>query len=499
MANMKQVYDFAVKWRDKFRDPQIDYLDLVDHWLADDCEALGFEMDGGRAFKEEYGNGSGVYEGLNRIIDDVTDISLLGSAIYSNWRYFNHWAYDAEEILEPMHREWFILALSRLASLSKEEPFKGNLKAIQITSNTFSYHGTIPEKNEEVEQKLIINNDGSVYFSGYRLDSESKQYERIRSRDLKIDLVVKNRLFEAVGTYFCNDHTEEFIADTGTWFIELTNDKGITYDFRGSLCAIPDHGKADLSELIREIMGMSDLYVLDGNSKQDVINKVTLDYHRITKIETRQGIVTWDATERLVIDRATETLEYVQSLGTGCKISHKYEIEGGVENLLEHFDAKTLFTYVEGNPDDVIDTPNETRDYKITLEYREKPSRTITGSYDKKGLPEDFGDFAEKVYEFIRFYGFGEMLFPSAYDRVKRRKSEYIFCSITFDEEAKSYYYLADDDDLEVGDFVFVPVGKENHKSIGKVVKIEYFSEEDAPFPLKNTKHIICKCTDTDF
>lgn len=62
MANVKQVYDFAVKWRDKFRDPQIDYLDLVDHWLADDCEALGFEMDRGRAFKEEYGNGSGVYE-----------------------------------------------------------------------------------------------------------------------------------------------------------------------------------------------------------------------------------------------------------------------------------------------------------------------------------------------------------------------------------------------------------------------------------------------------
>lgn len=154
-------------------------------------------------------------EGLNRIIDDVTDISLLSSAIYSNWRYFNHWDYNAEEILEPIHREWFILALSRLISLSKEEPFKRYLKEIQITSNTFSYHGTTSEKNEEVEKKLVINNDGNVYFSGYRLDSESKQYEKIRSRDFKIDLAVTNRLFKAVRTYFCNDHTEEFIADAG--------------------------------------------------------------------------------------------------------------------------------------------------------------------------------------------------------------------------------------------------------------------------------------------
>lgn len=30
---------------------------------------------------------------LERIVDQVTDIPLLGSAIYSRWRYFNHWAY----------------------------------------------------------------------------------------------------------------------------------------------------------------------------------------------------------------------------------------------------------------------------------------------------------------------------------------------------------------------------------------------------------------------
>lgn len=130
MPDMKQIHDFAVKWCDKFRDQNINYIDLVDHYMADDCAALGFEMDCGHAFSERYGQAANNHEALDSIIDDVTDISLLGSAIYSQWRYFNHWAYDAAEILEPQNRAWFILALSRLALLSGENPFifQGTLK-----------------------------------------------------------------------------------------------------------------------------------------------------------------------------------------------------------------------------------------------------------------------------------------------------------------------------------------------------------------------------------
>lgn len=94
VPDMKQIHDFAVKWCDKFRDQNINYIELVDHWMADDCVALGFEMDCGHAFSERYGQAANNLEALNRIIDDVTDIPLLGSAIYSQWRYFNHWAYQ---------------------------------------------------------------------------------------------------------------------------------------------------------------------------------------------------------------------------------------------------------------------------------------------------------------------------------------------------------------------------------------------------------------------
>ncbi len=135
---MKQIHDFAVKWCDKFRGQKINYIELVDHYMADECAALGFEMDCGHSFSEKYGSASGDSTELDKIIDDIDDIPLLGSAIYSQWRYFNHWAYSGEEILEPKNRAWFILALSRLAILTGENPFvfQGEPQKIRIVSNT---------------------------------------------------------------------------------------------------------------------------------------------------------------------------------------------------------------------------------------------------------------------------------------------------------------------------------------------------------------------------
>lgn len=507
MADMKQIHDFAVKWCDKFRDQNINYVELVDHYMADDCDALGFEMDCGHAFSEKYGNAANNHETLDRIIDEVTEIPLLGSAIYSQWRYFNHWAYDAAEILEPKNRAWFILALSRLALLSGNNPFifQGTLKKMRIVSNNICY-GPVPEPDDEVEQHLTINNEGRVWFSGYNFGHDSERYEKARSKNFKINKAAADKLLDAIATYFGNEYMEIFATDIGDWVMELTNTEGGIYKFRGSLCTDFDYEGTDLSDLVRDMVGMDDLYVFDGNSKPDVINKITLDYHRLTKIKPGQKpegeeweFVTWDYTERLIIDRETETLEHIQNIGTGCKVSRKYEIEGGIESLLENFDAEKLFAHIEGNPEDVIETPNETKDYTIIIEYKKNPSRTITGSYDKNGLPEDFANFAETVFDFIRFYGLGELLDPTVYGKAKRRQSEYIFCSVTFDAGYKSYYYLTEDDSIEIGDFVLVPAGKDNHEAVVEVVNIEYFSEENVPLPIEKTKRIIRKCMDEDF
>ena len=112
------VKKFAQKWLKKFQDPNICYIELIEHYFADDCQALGFEMDSGYAFYKRYGNAVNNADELREIIDEISDIQLLGSAIYSQWRYFNHWAYTGAEILEPENREWFIIALKRLEELA---------------------------------------------------------------------------------------------------------------------------------------------------------------------------------------------------------------------------------------------------------------------------------------------------------------------------------------------------------------------------------------------
>lgn len=209
--------------------------------------------------------------------------------------------------------------------------------------------------------------------------------------------------------------------------------------------------------------------------------------------------MTWNYSERLVIDRKTNMLEHIRNIGNGCRVSSKYEVDSGIEALLESFDAEELFTNIIGNPDDVIETPNEAKDYTITIEFKKKPQRIIAGSYDKKGLPEDFAEFAESVFDFMRFYGFGEILDPSVYGKAKRRKTDYIYCGVTFDEGYKTYYYIADDDSIEVGDYVVVPAGSDNHNAVVEVVNVEYFAEENVPLPIEKTKRIIRKCTDADF
>ncbi len=46
----------------------------------------------------------------------------------------------------------------------------------------------------------------------------------------------------------------------------------------------------------------------------------------------------------------------------------------------------------------------------------------MVSSYDKNGLPDDFADFAETLFDFIRFYGLGGILDSSVYGKVKHHK-----------------------------------------------------------------------------
>ncbi|MEA5135579.1 MAG: hypothetical protein VB035_05510 [Candidatus Fimivivens sp.] len=128
MVDSKMMNEFAVEWFGKFRDMKTTGYDLAeDPAFADACFSFDFKMDCGEVFITSYSPETfNDYRELDKMIDCVDDISLLGSAIFSRWRYFNHWAYDPNEIAEVGNRAWFISALSRLERLtasSDESPF----------------------------------------------------------------------------------------------------------------------------------------------------------------------------------------------------------------------------------------------------------------------------------------------------------------------------------------------------------------------------------------
>ena len=71
---------------------------------------------------------------------------------------------------------------------------------------------------------------------------------------------------------------------------------------------------------------------------------------------------------------------------------------------------------------------------------------------------------------------------------------EYIYCSLSFEEGGKTYFYKTEDETLKCGDEVIVPVGNNGRKGIARIEKIERFKIGETPYPPNRTKTIFGKC-----
>ena len=144
--------------------------------------------------------------------------------------------------------------------------FQGEPRKIRIISNSTGYYGLCPEPEEEVEQHLTINADGLVWFSAYNFGDGFDHHKKARSQMYKIDKTSATNMLTSIARYFSDEYDEWFATDIGDWVMEITNTEGNVYKFRGSLCAHFIVDGIDLSDLVRETLGMDDLYVFDGNS-----------------------------------------------------------------------------------------------------------------------------------------------------------------------------------------------------------------------------------------
>lgn len=153
--------------------------------------------------------------------------------------------------MNPDNRIWFLIALRQLACLTGPDPrteqnpyhFHGTPKRVRIVSENAGY-GPVPPPDEEVEQRLTISDTGGVLFATCTCNADGSS-KKAREKRRKIDPAAAKTVLDAFAAVFQRGYNE-----------------GETYRFSGSLKAT-NFSKCRLSDLVRETVGMGDLFVMD--------------------------------------------------------------------------------------------------------------------------------------------------------------------------------------------------------------------------------------------
>ena len=377
--------------------------------------------------------------------------------------------------------------------------FHGSPAKMKLVSNRVGY-GPCPEPSDETEQRIVIDATGKVSVSRY-LNGPGFGDRPVRrnTKRFRIPADIAAYTLQRLGDYFASDSELLFATDVGMWDLILTNTDGETFKYSGSLA--PDDGGffENISEAIRAQLNMPDLYVFDGMYASDRIERIELDYHRVRKFKTKEPIAqhleyaTWDLGERLTINREDDTIEYFQKIGLECDVLRRYHVLEGVSSFLDGLDVDSLFSEFLPAPADAVEDPLDLNEYTLKVHYLYGSTREITGIYDREGLPADWPEFMEELVSFLNFYSGGELTDFDVYAARRRRTSDLMYCSVEFEPEGKTYYYISDDASIAVDDMVEVPVGKDNKASTAKVVAVEFFSRDDAPLSPDKVKRVIRK------
>ena len=123
MQAADRVKNFVEKWSALLDEIDADetrakvYAFVDDMQFPEDCENLGFKMDCFESFGAKYNYDPSKHskKRFEKLVADCDDFRILGNAIFSQWRYYNHWAYDVKAEFKT---RWFRIAFKRLSELA---------------------------------------------------------------------------------------------------------------------------------------------------------------------------------------------------------------------------------------------------------------------------------------------------------------------------------------------------------------------------------------------
>ncbi len=505
----KAVHDFAGQFLSVYRgsSPALPISFYLNEAFGESCERLGFVMDCGEAFIRAYSSRAFFKaKELALRINSIHDAALLGSAIFSKWRYLTRWCTDPS-MQEEEEERWFILAFLRLEQLTagpEARPcFRGRVRKFCLTSSAGGFRARTA--GYKVRERLTVHEDGRVRRTEI-FEAEERGAYRKKRTEWTVSTRHKWKLLFAVLTLFARIDAEErgwgvLGFDCGRWKIKLWNQNRETVEHIGCLWA--GLGAVDLSELVREALGRSDLWAFEERGREWDLRRVEMVYC------PAQGEVpapfrrnARDGMERLTVDGETDAMTYVR-----CAAGDKRTVtlRGGVKEWLRQWDVYAPFRKKNGTPPDTapdavqpVILGNASRagrqgTYRLTAYYRGAPQSVWEGHFQADELPEDWESFAEMLCEVFGRAVCGRLLDPVWYTWRPRRPGESIYCHVSFEEGGKLYCYRTEDESIRPGDRVLVPAGPENETKAVTVVRVEYVRPEDAPYPPAKTKIILGK------
>lgn len=505
--NRKAIHEFAEQFLNAYRGPApaLPLALLLRNGFGERCERLGFAMDGGEAFMKAVSS-KAFFEAqtLALRVNEIEDAVLLGSAIFSKWRYVTRWCVDPRSREEDDER-WFLLAFLRLSLLTagpEQRPrFRGSVKKFRTASSAGGLRLWTP--GDKLEEQLAVCEDGRVWRTESFAAEACGTYRKKRTEWKAPERRAWQRLF-AVLTLFAQSgalkrSARDLVCDGSDWKLKLWSGDGDAAEYSGSLHA--GLGAVDLSELMREALGCPDVWAFEDRGGEWDLRRVEMTYcpAQGERPPTFRRIAR-EGMERLAVDRDADALTYVRCEAGGKRT---VKLTGGVKELLRQWDVYAPFrkenrmmpAVAPDRMPPVIPgrTPQPGRQgtYRLAACYRGAPKSVWTGNFQADELPEDWESFAETLRDFLGWAVCGRLLDPAWYAWRPRRKGEYIYCRVEFTDGGKTYCYRTEDESIRAGDRVIVPVGPENEPKTARVVSVDYVPPEGAPYPPSKTKVIL--------
>lgn len=223
------VHAFAETCLFRYRQFDVYALDW-DEELSHEFDALGFMMDGGKSWRQIY-RGDSFLEpfALLKVINEVEDIGLLGSILYTKWRYLTYGPFGGLDHFRE-NQLWFVFVLLRLSQLTAgEKDFHPMLEGQRVRKLRLKLvdGGRICfAPGRKLAETLTVWDDGHIRvtekFVGRDIDTTVKRTCRYRRSAKSLRPLFDVFTLLANGDSFLKS---DFVYDGDLWYLTLWSKK----------------------------------------------------------------------------------------------------------------------------------------------------------------------------------------------------------------------------------------------------------------------------------